>query len=210
MENVDQEKKWRELKETYGQMTEDELYLLANEAYDLTAIAQESLQAVIADRGLKIPLVKAPPQPEASGELEIDDTYDAGHELVMLRQVGSEAEARELKELLAANFIASCLGPKNVVDLEDFKGSFDGGVELKVFSRDSRRAQSVLDLYAPDEQTVADGEEENKQYAIFCPKCRSEEVVFEGEDPTAAENKFSWTCDACGHQWKDDGIAHAV
>ncbi|HEY3770748.1 MAG TPA: hypothetical protein VGN44_18890 [Candidatus Angelobacter sp.] len=208
MEGVDQEKKWRELKETYGQMTEDELCRVANGAFDLTPIAQEALQAVIADRGLKVPLVTAPPQP--SGGMDIDDTYDAGHELVLLRQVGSEAEARELKEILAANFIASCLGPENVVDLEDFKESFHGGVELKVFSRDSRRAQSVLDLYAPDEQTVADQEEENKKYAIVCPKCRSEEIVFEGEDPATTENKFSWTCDDCGHQWKDDGIARSV
>jgi DNA-directed RNA polymerase subunit M/transcription elongation factor TFIIS len=156
----------------------------------------------------------APLPQEPSGETgDPDDPDDA---LVSVRKLWSETEAKQAKAILEANFIASCLGPENIVDLEDFKTSFDSGVDLKVFSRDSRRATSVLSLYAPEEEEpVEDLEEEGNKYAIVCPKCRSEEIVLEGEDPTGknptpTETQYSWTCDSCGHQWKDDGIAQIV
>jgi C4-type Zn-finger protein len=48
---------------------------------------------------------------------------------------------------------------------------------------------------------------------IRCPKCNSEEVVFEhmqGEDPTTHQKivqKYQWKCDSCGYEWEDDGVA---
>ena len=49
---------------------------------------------------------------------------------------------------------------------------------------------------------------------IVCPKCHSEEVIFEGNDPGETDEvsagKFNWTCGECGHEWKDDGIEQAV
>jgi hypothetical protein len=39
------------------------------------------------------------------------------------------------------------------------------------------------------------------------------EVIFEGLIAQPAPTKdnsspqYEWTCDSCGHQWKDDGIA---
>ncbi len=59
MESVEQQ--WQQLKERYSQMTEDELVVLAQEASDLTEVAQEALQAVIAERGLDIHLKMEPP-----------------------------------------------------------------------------------------------------------------------------------------------------
>ena len=46
---------------------------------------------------------------------------------------------------------------------------------------------------------------------VRCPKCHSTEVIFEGQTSAvvatdATSQKYQWTCDACGHQWEDDGI----
>jgi hypothetical protein len=46
---------------------------------------------------------------------------------------------------------------------------------------------------------------------VYCPKCRSDEIVFEGRAAAAGtepgpDAKFDWHCDACGHVWEDDGI----
>ena len=209
MQDIDVQQHWRELREAYAQMNEDELGRVAADAFDLTPIAREALQAVISERGLKIQLAASPAPAEPS---EIADSSD--DELVCVRTLDSEAEAKEAKAILDANFIASCLGPENIVDLEDFKGSFEGGVDLKVFANDSRRASSVLSSYAPQEETAEELEAESKEYAVTCPKCRSEEVVFEGEVPNSdhqpAPAEFNWSCADCGHHWKDDGIAHVV
>ena len=56
--------------------------------------------------------------------------------------------------------------------------------------------------------------EDETNYAILCPKCRSANVVLKGRvtdladpPPTA---KFQWRCDTCGYQWVDDGIVEEV
>jgi hypothetical protein len=181
MESVDQQV--RQLKENYQQMTEGELCAVAENAYDLTEIAREALQAVISERSLGIQLAAAPVPDELSDEAgSRDDERD--DELVCVRTLHSESEAKEAKAVLDGNFIASCLGPENIVDLEDFKGRFEGGVGLKVFAGDAGRASKALSFYAPQEEEGAENlEEEAKKYAITCPKCNSEEIIFERQVP---------------------------
>ena len=210
MESLDQQEQWHQLTDTYRHMTEEELCLVAAYAFDLVPIAKEALQAVISERGLKIQLASAPlPTPELSGyKDDTDDTEDPAHRLVCVRKVRSESEAKQLKALLDANFIASCLGPENTVDLEDFKASFDGGVELKVHAFNSRRAFDALALLAPEEEE--EDLDEAAEYAVLCPKCHSQEVFLRDDGPeaeaTVAKVKLKWQCDGCGHQWEDEGI----
>ncbi|MGB9122816.1 MAG: hypothetical protein WCE73_19525 [Candidatus Angelobacter sp.] len=213
MKSLDQQEQWHQLTDTYRHMTEEELGRVAEDAFDLVPTAREALQAVISERGLKIQLATAPPPAPELPEYK-DDTEDSAHELVCVRTVRNESEAKQLKALLDANFIASCLGPENIVDLEDFKGSFDGGVELKVHAFNSRRAFDVLRLLAPEEEDPDaepdDDTEDDKEYAVLCPKCHSQEVFLRDDvpeaDATAAGMKFKWQCDGCGHQWEDEGI----
>ncbi len=54
--NLDLHEQWQRLRENYAQMTEDELALIANKAYDLTTIAQEALQAEISERKVCTPI----------------------------------------------------------------------------------------------------------------------------------------------------------
>lgn len=208
MKSVDQQEQWHQLTDTYRQMTEEELGRVAADAFDLVPIAMEALQSVITERGLKIQLADAPPPPVPELSRYEEDTEDP-YRLVPVRTVRSEAEARQLKALLDANFIGSCLGPENIVDLEDFKGSFDGGVELKVHAQNARRAFDVLALYAPEKEEEEDPDED-AEYAVLCPKCHSQEIFLRDDGPegegTPANGKFKWQCDACGHQWEDEGI----
>jgi len=216
MKNLDQQEQWHQLTDTYRHMTEEELGRVAADAFDLVPIAREALQAVVAERGLKIQLAEAPPAPEPSkfsdGNGSIDDPEDSedpDYKLVRVREVRSASEANQLKALLDANFIASCLGPENIVDLEDFKGSYEGGVELKVHALNVRRALNALAMYAPEEEEEEDPGED-AEYAVLCPKCHSQEVFLRDDGPaaeaTAAAVKFKWQCDGCGHQWEDEGI----
>jgi DNA-directed RNA polymerase subunit M/transcription elongation factor TFIIS len=227
METLDQQEQWHQLTDTYRHMTEEELCRVADDAFDLVPLAKEALQAVISERGLKIQLAAVPPPVESSDyeeddiedDIEEDDDIEdtdepenPAHRLVCVRTVRSESEAKQLKALLDANFIASCLGPENIVDLEDFKAGFDGGVELKVHSLNSHRAIDALALLAPEEEE--EELNEDADYAVVCPKCHSQEVTFSNAVPeavdTSVETKYNWTCDACGHEWTDEGIAQRL
>jgi len=202
-----------DLRETYNQMTEEELRRVAEDAFDLMPAAKEALQSVIAEKGFEIQLAEAPPREEPDGVGDSEDEFD----LKTVCQVKSEADARRAKGILDAKFIASCLGPDNIADLENFKGSFAGGVGLKVFSKDRLRAIRVLVKYAPDlmkwDDDVPEGEDE-PDYAVTCPMCQSEDITLEGTDPPPENasrwRTARWTCAACGHQWQDEGISHIV
>jgi hypothetical protein len=50
----------RRLQERYASLTDDELEAVANDAFDLTDVAQQALQGEIASRGLHLPLTAAP------------------------------------------------------------------------------------------------------------------------------------------------------
>jgi DNA-directed RNA polymerase subunit M/transcription elongation factor TFIIS len=223
MESIDPEEARRQLRGTYERMTEDELCGVAKVARDLTPIAREALQAEISGRGLNIELKTAPPQPAPIDTPDVDasgvDTSDTSDldldlDLVNVSRLWDAAEAQRVKEILDAAFVQSFLGPDDIVDLEDFKSSFDGGVDLKVRGVDYARACAALANSSRaeedrEEDQVEDAEED-LDYAVHCPKCKSPEVVFQGKDPEAAnpavDAPFNWSCDACGYQWKDDGI----
>jgi len=217
MKNLDQQEQWHQLTDTYRHMTEEELGRVAADAFDLVPIAREALQAVVAERGLKIQLAAAPPAPEptksSDGNGFVDapeDSEDPDYKLVRVRTVRNESEAKQVKALLDARFIASCLGPEDIVDLEDFKGSYEGGVELKVHAFNRRRAFDVLRLLAPEDEDPDAEPDDDAEYAVLCPKCHSQEVFLRDDGPqaeaTAAKVKFKWQCDGCGHQWEDEGI----
>jgi DNA-directed RNA polymerase subunit M/transcription elongation factor TFIIS len=219
MKSLDQQEQWHRLTNTYRQMSEDELSLVADDAFDLVPLAREVLQAVLSERGLKIRLVVTPPPPQPAGSSDgnglIDDPEDSedpDYRLVCVRAVHSESEAKQLKALLDAYFIASCLGPENIVDVQDFKGNFDGGVEVKVHAFNSHRAFDVLARYAPEKEE--EDPDEDAEYAVMCPKCHSQEITLNNSAPNAvsqsAETKFNWICDACGHEWTDEGTAQKI
>jgi hypothetical protein len=199
MESADQQ--LRQQKENYEHMTEGELYALADEAYDLTEIAREALQAVITERGFTVrlklepALLRAEPPEDDEGLINFQWPDNADHAW------------RWMKVLTAAG-IPSFLGPDNVMHLEEFQGRFDGPVSLKIRDVDRHRAYAAVARARA--RWGDDDPHDGKDYAILCPKCHSAKIVLKGRDSMLAEPpptaKFLWSCDACGHQWVDEGI----
>jgi hypothetical protein len=171
------EPQFRQLKEKYEHMAEDELCALAEEAYELTEIAREALQAVIMEKGVDIPLKMHPLAP-----LPPED------DLVVFRWEMTIAQAGDTMMILATAGIPSFLS-------------------LEVRADDVQRAHAALDRSYKED---AKDDLENMEYAILCPKCHSAKVVLQGRTSSLEASpfgiKYQWICDACGHQWVDDGI----
>jgi len=221
MESVEQ------LQQTYALMTDEEIAAVASDAYDLTQTARQALQAEIARRGLKIgpqpaPPQPAPPQADPGTEEEVteeeDDVPDSGLEVVA--SVRSPEEGRWLQDVLNSAAVRSCLGPDNADNVDSFHGDFAKGVELKVYHPFAGKAgwlvtkarRAMPEFQHEDSQDEEKLEaEEALPYDARCPKCHSEEIVFDrraaeaGSEP-GPDAKFDWHCDACGHVWEDDGI----
>jgi len=178
MESVNQQ--FRQLKETYERMTEGELAAIAERAYDLTEIAREALQVVIMEKGVDIGIkmdpLALPPEDE--------------NLVIFGWPRGAEAAGRTMK-ILAAAGIPSFL-------------------TLEVRPDDVNRAHAALQrAYDEMDKDVKD-DLEKTDYAILCPQCHSAKVILQGRTSTLEANpfgiKYQWICDACGHQWVDDGI----
>ena len=176
MESLDQQ--FQQQKENYQHMSEGELYALAEKAYDLTEIAREALQAVISDRGITIQLKLDPPEP-----LRPED-----EDLVIFRREPNINETVWTMKALDAVGIPSFLC-------------------LEVRAADVKRAHAALERTIDEEfEEDDDDPDEKKDYAILCPKCRSAKVVLDTAQTGPPRDKFWWRCDACRHQWVDNGF----
>jgi DNA-directed RNA polymerase subunit RPC12/RpoP len=140
------------LKEKYEHMTEGEIDALAEEAYDLTEIAREALQAVIKEKVITVRLALKPPL------LRDED------DLVIFRWPRSYEEIGYTIKILAAAAIPYFIC-------------------LQVRGVDLRRAEAVMKRAIDEEfEEENDDPEDQKDYAIVCPKCRSAKVVLKGRD----------------------------
>ncbi|HEX3091567.1 MAG TPA: hypothetical protein VHW72_03025, partial [Candidatus Angelobacter sp.] len=149
-----------------------------------TEIAREALQAVITERGFSVRLKLEPPVPSQPED----------EDLVIFCWPRSLEKADRMMKALAAAGIPSFLS-------------------LEVWADDLKRADPAL-YRAIDAESEKNDPEEKKEYAILCPKCRSAKVVLKGRtsklEASSLAVKFRWICDACGHQWMDDGWVQEV
>ncbi len=110
METIDRAEEWRRLKELYLEKSDEELEIVADDAYELTDVAQQALEGEIARRGLKLEMRKAPePEPNAQGNF-VPDPSELN--LVTLQQVFDREEAKRAKEALSNTGLPSFLGPR--------------------------------------------------------------------------------------------------
>jgi DNA-directed RNA polymerase subunit M/transcription elongation factor TFIIS len=213
MNDFDSNREWRRLSETYVAMTDEELQAVADDAYELTDIARQVLQAEISRRGLPIESQKEAQTPESPNPPPEEAAVNpAEMDLVELFRVWDMDEATQVKERLDAASVPSYLGPDLVDDVRLLRTSFERGVGIKVRNFDEQRAMAALahSSRTPQPDTPAD-EVDDGEYAVHCPKCHSTEIVFQSldldpETKSAFDSKFNWSCDACGYQWKDDGV----
>jgi DNA-directed RNA polymerase subunit M/transcription elongation factor TFIIS len=205
---MDVTQEWRRLQELYAEMSEDELEMVAQDAYDLTDVAKQALQAEVSRRHLDIKLqLHSPASVEAEPQGYPPGFNPADLDLIGFSHVDTMDRARQVKECLDAAGIPSYFGPELVDDLRLLHSPFEGEVEVKIRETDKQRAIAELRRCAPPSQ---DDTEETPDFSGHCPKCHSTEIVFQGLDDPAGESesgsRYNWSCDACGYQWKDDGL----
>jgi DNA-directed RNA polymerase subunit M/transcription elongation factor TFIIS len=199
----------RRLFEHYQQISDGELVALARTNTELTDIAQRTLAAEISRRKLKVepeqPPEPTPPDPP-------NPIYDEDRQPILIATVYSERDALELQALLDGASIPFVIGPEKATRVERVTSNFSEGVDVLVMNIALPWVRDLMKNYFPKDAPPPTQEEQQDAF-ISCPICRSEDVVFEemlDEDPNTHERllqRFSWKCDACGHEWQDNGIA---
>jgi DNA-directed RNA polymerase subunit M/transcription elongation factor TFIIS len=216
MDSVDRVQQWRQVTEHYRALTDDELIGIARQKEDLTEIAQQALAAEISSRKLEVPPEeraaeqKAPVFPEP----DPDSPYEAERELVEIEVVYSLRDALQLQTLLDGADIPFCMGEEKATRAEAVRSNFASGVSVKIMRIGLPYASGARRAFQPeDDPGQAAGEERPEDLdadSVFCPKCHSQEVVLLEVEADRAKpelaSTFGWTCDACGHQWEDDGV----
>jgi len=213
MAHSDAASEWLRLTAHYRRMSDGELLFLARDPAALTEAAQQVLKAEFSTRRLEIPPPEMPASPPER-EPDPDSPYAEDRELVELNKVWSLSDALQLQWLLDRAGIPFYLGEEKVTGVDKLTSNLASGVSVKVMRVGYPWAREALKNYEPADAPPSD-EEETKdlpENPITCPKCRSADVVFErlssgfstdDEDP---DSNFEWTCDCCGHQWKDKGV----
>lgn len=210
------------LTEHYRRLTDDELIEIAHQKDDLTEMAQQALALEIASRRLTVPpkedamaMRSAPSlsslnEPDSEDE---EDPYAEDRQLVGIRTVWSERDARRLQQVLDVAGIPFYMGKEKATSVDDVTSKFAEGVPVAVMRIGAPWAYEALQRnYFPDDEVPEPRYEDAGDVAVHCPKCHSTEVVFkqlvggpsEGGDSSPA--KFQWTCDSCGYEWEDEGV----
>jgi len=223
------------LSERYRQMTDEELLLLVPQSSELTPSAQQALANEVRSRGLKLEIEDekpSAPQPfkrpaftehgptelnaDGSDPLDSDssdDEYDEDRKLVELRTVWSARDALKVQEILDGAGIPFFMGPEKATSVDRVTSNFVNGISVQVMQVGLPWARDAMQHCQPEDDPAPQKDEEAGGLVVRCPKCQSEEVVFEGgtstlivagDDPS---QKYRWSCDSCGHQWEDDGVA---
>lgn len=209
------------LAEHYRRLTDDELIEIAHDKDELTEMAQQALALEIASRRLTVPpkeaaaaMRSAPSlsslnQPDAQDE---EDPYAEDRQLVDVRTVWSERDARRLQQVLDVAGIPFYMGKEKATGVDDVTSNFAQGVPVAVMRIGVPSAsQAMRNNYFPEDEPVEETEDDSADLAVHCPKCHSTEVVFDQlvDEPSAGGNssaaRFQWTCASCGCEWEDDG-----
>ena len=193
-------------------MADEELLALHEQKSDLSDVAQQVLAQELSTRRLKpekpAPAVVIPEPP--------DSTYAEDRELVELCTVWSLADARQLETLLTTAGIPFLIGPEKAPSADQVNSRFSDGLSVQVMQIGLPWAQQALAHYEPAVLPPSQAAE-SPEFNLYCPRCRSSEVIFEGLTPESksattqandpAASRYQWVCDACGYRWEDDGIA---
>jgi len=212
MEALDPAGEWRQLAERYRAMSDEELVVLARQQSALTDLAQQALTQEISYRKLLILPEESPPPSEP--ELDPGSPYAEDRELVELCTVWSLRDALRLQTVLDRAGIPFFMGPEKATDVDQVTSNFLKSVSVQVMRIGLPWARQALLNYEPADEPRPKPEEELEEFPVRCPKCGSTEVVLgrlATESSSAKDSsphpQFEWTCDSCGHQWEDDGIA---
>jgi DNA-directed RNA polymerase subunit M/transcription elongation factor TFIIS len=200
---------WLRLAAHYRAMTDGELISVARQNSKLTEVAQQVLTCEVSRRHLQIPPEEPlpPPKPEPS----TDSPYAQDRELVEICSVWSFADALRLQWLLDRAGIPFFMGPEKATGVDGVTSDFAKGVIVQVMRIGLPWVYEAMRDYFPKDEPAIE-QVEIPATAVCCPKCRSQNVIFktllaEGAATEVSIQRFDWTCDDCGNNWEDDGIA---
>lgn len=177
------------LQRLYADMSDSKLLEMAEHIDDLTDVAQRALNDEISKRGIATQHAEQETAPVL---------LDPG-ELVAIFEAKDRDEAQRVADILENAGIASVVTTEKI---EYVDGVEDKPV-VKVVYVERSRALAVLHEALPREE-----EEDAPQFAV-CPTCHSPDIVLQSLDTQpgdTANTQYNWSCDACGHQWIDDGL----
>ena len=211
MDALDPAAEWRRLSELYRRMSDGELVALARTKSELTEVAQGALGDEIRQRRLKVEPEVAPARPPIP-ETPADSPYYEDRQLVEIATVWSLADALQIQRLLDVAAIPFFMGKEKATGVDAVTSNFAEGVSVSVMNVGWPWAREALKYYEPLNEPKPKPEEEPGDATVHCPKCHSEDVIFDElvREPATTEKdtpqQFEWTCGACGHRWKDDGV----
>jgi DNA-directed RNA polymerase subunit M/transcription elongation factor TFIIS len=212
VDRADSASEWLRLSEHYRRMSDGELLLLARDFSALTKAAQQVLAGEVSVRRLQAPppeMNLAPPVPEP----QPGSPYAEERELVEISQVWSLSDALQLQWLLDRAGLPFFMGTENATGVDAVTSNFGEGVSVKVMRVGVPWAWQAMADYEPADEPPPEKEDEGKEIPVACPKCRSTDVIFERLTlrpqtvKASLDPKFEWTCDSCGYQWEDEGVA---
>jgi hypothetical protein len=195
------EEKRNQVARLYASMSEAELRKLADEAWSLTSIGKDVLQAELARRGLELQLTAAPPAP---AQVE-------SNPLITLCRYRDLPEALLAKGFLESAGIESFLLDETTIRMDWLWSNLLGGVKLSVKPEDVDAAAQILNAEIPERFRV---EEATDFEQPKCPQCQSLDIFFEDLDKRAAYagmlfvgfpiplHRRRWKCQSCGHVWQ--------
>jgi hypothetical protein len=141
------------------------------------------------------------------------DAYEEDRKLVDLCTVWSERDALQVQTILDERGIPFFMGPEKATGVDEVTSDFSKGVGVQIMKIGLAWAGPAMVHYEPEDDPTPKENEELDEIVVRCPKCYSTEVVFDGGTDTLvvatddSSQKYKWTCDSCGHQWENDGVA---
>jgi DNA-directed RNA polymerase subunit M/transcription elongation factor TFIIS len=147
-------------------------------------------------------------------EPDEEDPYEEERKLLTLCTVWSQRDALKVQWILDVAGIPFYMGPQKATGVDRVRSDFSKGVAVQIMQVGWPWAyQAMKGRYFPQDDPPSEMPQEPKDLVIGCPQCRSTEVVFNGLSKTAgapddtSSRRFRWTCEACGNEWEDDGVA---
>jgi len=228
MAKLDPVKERQRLADFYAGQLDGELEKVAEEAYELSDLARETLKAELGKRGLNVALVEHAPIPvkkapepgdppeedaqePAIPQEEFADVEDEDGDLVTLRRFRDLPVALLSKGSLDSAGIDCVLVDDNIVRLDWLWSNSMGGVKLQVASDDVEPAEEILSQPIPKHFEVSGVGDYEQPH---CPKCGSLDINFRENEPAAYVSLYffpipfrrrAWRCHSCNVEWEDDG-----
>jgi hypothetical protein len=220
MKLTDAAGEWLRLSEHYRQLSDEELLDLARDPSSLTNDAQQVLHNEMSARKLELPTAEPPAEKRrapAYVEPDPDSLYAEERELVEILTVWSLRDVLQLQYLLDVAGIPFYMGKEKATGVDQVTSNLGAGVPVSVMRIAIPWIWRPLESYHPFDEPLEEKEErraseEWREVPVTCPKCHSENIIFERRNPEPRTRdelhtaKFEWACASCGHQWVDDGV----